>query len=184
MNQNNVGKAIKDAFLFLKPIFSDTARLMKIVEEKMNRHKLTAMWGASAVWDRSQAYYGDYGWIAHYLNRLFVRLPKKDGKPYFSEKGAFVNVYFEPEMLSQPIVVYGAIQSTDKDISPVWGALLAVNTGPHFVTSERVNEWTKYEEPRYPTLIYKVLPLTDIANKEAVESLCNETIEMFNKLES
>ena len=169
----------------VKAIFSDTARLLSIVEERMSRHKLTALWGSYAMWNRSYAFNGDYGWIAHYLNRLFVRLPQKDEKPSFKEKrGAYVNVYFEPEKLSQPIIVYGIIQTVDENILwPAWQSLLAVNTGPPFVTNERVNDWTTYENKEYGTLIYKVLPLTDMTNKNVVESLCDETFEIFNKLE-
>jgi len=185
MSENKVGKAIKEAFLFLQPIFSDTARLMKIVEDRMNRHKLTALWGSSSVWGRSQAYYGGHGWIAHYLNRLFVRSLQKDEKPSFKEKkGAFINVYFAPEKFSQPIVVYGAIQSADENIWSVWESLMAVNTGPEFVTSEKVHDWTKYEKTGHPTLTYKVLPLIDMTNKEMVESMCDEAFEMLNRAPS
>ena len=182
MSEDQVGKAIKEAFLFFKQIFSDTARLLSIVEESMNRHKLTALWGSAAMWDRSYAFYGDHGWIVHYLSRLFVKLPQKDKKTSFAEekKGAFVNVYFEPEKLSEPIIVYGIITSIDDDIWPAWRSLLAVNEGPEFVTSERVSDWTKYEVIGRHTLLYKVLPLTDVKNKEIVESICDETVVMYN----
>ena len=187
MSQEPIGKAIKDAFLFLKPIFSDTARIMRIVEETMNRNKLFALWGAAAVWGRSYAYYGDYGWLTHYLTRLFVKPPRKEEKPSFKEKkGAFVNVYFAPEKLSQPIVVYGVIHTSDENIWPCWQSLIAVNDGPQFVTTDKVSEWkdANVDYPGLETLAYSVLPLTELINKERVESLCNDTIEMFNKLRS
>jgi hypothetical protein len=184
MSQDQIGYAIKEAFRFLKPIFADTARLMSIVDERMKRHKLTSLWGAASAWGRSTAYYGDYGWITRYLNRLFVRSPKKNAKPSFKEKkGAFVNVYFEPELVDQPIVVYGAIKSNDENIWPSWQSLLAVNNGPQFVTSEKVNEWAEYEEIRDPIVFFKVVPLVDINNQKAVESMCDEAVEKFLRIE-
>lgn len=183
MSENQIGEAIKDAFLFLKPIFSDTARLLTIVEERMNRNKLIALWGSTAMWDRSYAFYGDHGWIAHYLNRFFVSSTQKNEKPSFQEKkGAYVNVYFEPKKLSQPIIVYGTIQCEERNLWSVLQSLLTVNTGPEFVTSENVNEWTKIEDAGNYILFYKVLPLTDVTNKDAVESICDETVNLFNQL--
>jgi len=183
-----IGKAIKDAFVFLKPIFSDTARILKIVEETMNRNKLTALWGSGAVWGRSFAFYGDYGWLTHYLSRLFVVSPQNNAKPNFNKKiGAFVNVYFAPEILSQPIIVYGVIQSAEEDIWPLWQSLLAVNNGPQFITSDVIQEWKEYKDVNYPALealAYQVCPLTDVNNKEIVESICHETVTLFNSIRS
>jgi hypothetical protein len=185
MSNDQIGRAIKDAFRFLKPIFSDTARLMSIVEEKMKNYKMTALWGAASVWGRSLAYYGDYGWLTHYLNRLYISLPQKNEKPTFKDKkGVFFNLYFEPELLPESIVVYGAIESNDENIWPVWQSLFAVNMGPHFITIERVPEWAKYDESDNLTISYKVLPLVELNNQKIVESICDDTVERYRGIKS
>jgi hypothetical protein len=189
MNQTSIGKAIKDAILFLQPIYADTARALTIVEDTMvNRYRLTSLWGSASVWKRSQAFYGAHSWLTHYLNRLYVNLPQNNEKASFKgKKGVFVNVYFAPEALSQAVIVYGAIQLSHENIDPVWNALLAVNGGPPFINQECVKEWAKYTDANYPeleTLIYKVMPLVEINSKEIVVSICSEAFEEFKLLRS
>jgi hypothetical protein len=181
-----LGNTIKDALVFLRSIFADTVHVMTIIEETMNSQKLIPLYGSSSVWDRSSAYYGGIGWLTHYLNRIFVGAPLNNEKISFKDKaGAFVNVYFSPETLSQPIVVYGAIQLETEDFWPIWHPLLAVIDGPQFVTNENIDEWTNYHDNGYPglkNLIYKVCPLIVLNKKDAVKKICLESVEKFNQL--
>lgn len=187
MTQEPIGKAIKDAFLFLKPIYADTARVMQIIESTMNNRMLSSLFGSASVWGRSNAYYGDYGWLTNYLTRLYVTSPiQKNEKISFVEKrGVFFNVYFTPEKPQQPVIVYGIIKLKDENVWPIWESLFAVNNGPSFVTIEKMNEWNEYEDLGYSELdkiVYKVIPLVELNTKETIMSICNAAIDKFNEL--
>lgn len=183
---SDIGTSIKDAFLFLEPVFNDTSKLLSIVEDVMNRAKLVPVWGATSVWDRSSAYYGDYGWIAHYLNRVYVPKPDPGQKPDFSEKiTLFVSVYFRPERLNQPVIMYGVMKlRTEEDFWPFWHDTMAQKSGPPFLNQDRSEEWARYEEDEVPLLEemwYQVRPLVEVKDNNAVEKFCGETIKMFKE---
>lgn len=187
MNEtNNIGKAIKDAFGFLEPIFSDTAKLLEIVEDAMKRAKLVSLWGAVSAWDRSWAYYGHYGWIAHYLNRLYVPQPSSGQKPDLSDKIVlFVCVYFRPESLTQPIVMSGLVKyhDTSQQFWVFWHDTMAKNAGPAFLNQEKTEEWVVYSEdglPGFEKMCYQICPLVELSSKDAVEKLCAEALAKFS----
>jgi len=183
---SDLGRSIKDAFLFLEPVFKDTAKLLSIVEDAMNRAKLVPVWGAASVWDRSSAYYGDYGWIAHYLNRVYVPKPDPGQKSDFSGKAAlFVTVYFRPERLVQPVIMYGVMKiCTGEGFWPFWHDTMAQKSGPPFLNQDRSEEWARYKEDEVPLLEemwYQVRPLVEIKDNNAVEKLCSEVIKVFRE---
>jgi hypothetical protein len=181
----DIGKAIRDAFLFLEPIFSDTAKLLRIVEDAMTRANFVSLWGSVSAWDRSWAFYGHYGWIAHYLNRLYVPKPSLGRKPDLVDKTAlFVCVYFRPENLSQPIVMSGVVKVRDEQqFWTVWHDTMAKNAGPAFLNQEQTEGWAVYSEREMPALekvCYQIRPLVGLKDKHAVEKLCAEAVEKFN----
>lgn len=184
----DLGTAIKDAFLFLEPIFNDTAKLLTVVENAMNRAKLVSVFGSTSVWDRSAAYYGDYGWIAPYLNRIYVQKPESGRKSDFADGIAlFISVYFRPECLNQPVVLVAVMKVVNEDPDQFWRYLhdtiaMAQKTGPGFLTLDRTLHWITYEEEESSVLEhmwYKVYPLVEIIDDNAVEKLCDDAISKY-----
>lgn len=152
----------------------------------MNKAKLVPVWGAVSVWDRSSAFYGDYGWIAQYLNRVYVPKPDPGQKPNLSGKiTLFFSIYFRPERINQPVIMYGVMKiHTEDGFWPFWHETMAQRSGPPFLNQDRSEEWARYEEDEVPILEgmwYQVRPLVEIKDNNAVEKICGEVLKLFKE---
>jgi hypothetical protein len=183
MKTENVGEAIKNAFQFLGLIFADTSKLLTVVEEYMNKENFVSFYGATSVWNRSWAYYGFYGWLPHYLCRVYV--PKEGPEKGPSSKGkllAFVNIYFVPENVPQPVVVSGAAYLKSENFDNSWTSLMLSASGPNFISSVDQESWATYQgdsESQIESVHYKVYPLVQFEDQLKVEAVCRELVGKF-----
>jgi hypothetical protein len=186
MNSENVGEAIKNAFQFLGLIFADTAKMLTAVEEFMNKENFISLYGSTSVWNRSSAFYGSYGWLPHYFSRIYV--PKEGPGQRPSIKGkllAYVNIYFIPENMAQPVILYGAasLRSEDSDgCWNSWSSLMLSPAGPHFVNSVSEESWATYQcegESQIGIAHFKVKPLVQFDDQTKVEAMCRELVDKF-----
>ena len=186
MDKKEIGPVIKRAFNFLAGIFSDTSKLLTIVEEKMKKDKYYPLWGSVSVWDRSWAYYGYYGWLPNYICRFYVPMPFPKEKPKILKGlGAFINIYFVPQELEQPIIVFGAVKIRQEDFWKSWVTHMLQNEGPTFVQSDNSEEWiSKTLDGNDPidTIYYRVRPLTEVNAQPLAITICDDVIKKVKEL--
>ena len=191
MKNENIGEAIKNAFQFLGLVFADTSKLLTVVEEYMNKEKFVSFYGSTSVWNRSSAYYGSYGWLPHYLSRIYV--PKEGLGQRPSSKGkvlAYVNIYFLPENVPQPVILYGAASLRSEDFDSCWSSwnsLILSPSGPNFVNSICQESWATYQcdaESQITSVHYKVVPLVQFEDQVKVEAICSELVAKFIEIKA
>lgn len=187
MENQNIGPSIKTSFEFLEKIFSDTSKFLTVIEEYVKKYNLIAAWGSTSVWDRSSAYYGFYGWLPHYLCRVYMHKDPSGKKPNTEEKFfLFVNIYFTPENITQPIVLFGVTELKEDDFFNSWDSLMLSTSGPNFVNSDHISEWEIFNDNKIDSSInmihYKVKPLVEFTDQAKTESICLELINKLNEI--
>jgi hypothetical protein len=183
MTELNIGVALKETYNFLSEIFSDTSKLLSIVEDHMKNNGFRSFWGTTAFWDTSQAYSGDSGWLCHYLSRIY--LPKK---PNINGKfRMFINVYFVPKQVEQPIILSGIAKVSQDDFFKSWKETMCDNYGPEFVTTDFLESWEVVkigDGSDLQELVFKIKPLIEVNNQVKTKALCDEVIHKFRDIES
>ena len=188
MNNIEIGPAIKHSYEFLTGVFSDTSKLLTIVEERMKKNKFHSLWGSASVWNRSAAYYGYYGWLPHYMSRVYVDTLSSENKPSLEKKlCVFVNIYFVPRELEQPVILFGVVKFRLEDIWTTWNNIMLNNEEPEFIDSDRIEEWKEIEvesEASIDKIFYQIRRLTEIKNQPATQAICDEAIKKFREVEN
>ena len=188
MSDLSLGTALKDTYNFLSDIYSDTVKLLSIVEDYMKSNNFISLWGSGSFWDRSTAYYGDYGWLCYYLSRFYVPKNPIDNKPNISEKvGMFINIYFVPKKVDQPIVLSGIVKVNQEDIFKSWKETMLDSYGPEFVTADRLDSWEVLKidnDSALQELVFKVRPLIEVNSQVKTRALCDEVIYKFKDIKA
>lgn len=186
MKNEDLGPAIKESFEFLGLIFANTSKLLTVIEEYMKKENFVSFYGATSVWDRSWAYYGFYGWLPHYLCRVYVPKEGSGKKPNTRDKiFQFVNIYFMPENVLEPVVVFGITKLRREEFDNNWSTLMLLNSGPNFINSERVESWEACygdAESAIEVIHYKVIPLVEFKDQPTAESMCKELVSKFREI--
>lgn len=183
MTELTIGAALKQSYDFLSDIYSDTAKLLTIVEDYMKSKNFVSLWGAPAFWDRSQAYYGDYGWLCHYFSRVYVPKNPNDKNPRLSDNiCAFINIYLVPKQVEQPIIVFGIAKVNQEEIFKSWKETMCVNYGPEFANTDNLDSWEAMAiegDSDLQQLVFKIRPLVEVNDKFKTKTLCDEVINKF-----
>jgi hypothetical protein len=186
MTELSIGVALKETYNFLSEIYSDTSKFLTIVEDYMKSYNFISLWGSPAFWDRSQAYYGDYGWLCHYFSRLYVPKNPNDKKPSLSEKICmFINVYLVPNKIEQPIILSGITKVSEDDFFKSWKETMCDNYGPEFVTTDFLESWEVVKiggDSALQELVFKVRPLIEVNDQVKTRALCDEVIHKFRDM--
>ena len=186
MTELTIGAALRETYNFLSEIYSDTSRLLSIVEDYMKKNNFISLWGTGSFWDRSTAYYGNYGWLCHYLSRVYVYKNPNDDKPSISEKiGAFINIYFVPKNAEQSIILSGTAKVNQDDFFKSWKETMLDNYGPEFVTTDYLEFWESFktgEGSALQEVVFKIRPLIEVNNKVKTKTLCDEVIHKFREI--
>ena len=185
MSDLSIGAALKETYNFLSDIYSDTVKLLSIAEDYMKSNNFTSLWGSGSFWDRSTAYYGDYGWLCYYLSRFYVPKNPSDSKPDISEKaGMFVNIYFVPKKVDQPIILSGIVKVNEEDFFRSWKETMLDSYGPEFVMVDRLDSWESLKfdgDSGLKELAFKVRPLIEVNDQVKTKALCDEVIDKFRE---
>ena len=183
MTELTIGAALKETYNFLSEIYSDTSRLLSIVEDYMKKNNFISLWGTGSFWDRSTAYYGDYGWLCHYLSRMYMPKNPNDNKPSINEKiGAFINVYFVPKNAEQSIILSGIVKVSQDDFFKSWKETMLDNYGPEFVTADCLESWEVVkigDDSALQEVIFKTRHLIEVNNQIKAKALCDDVIHKF-----
>ena len=186
MTELSIGTALKQSYDFLSEIFSDTAKLLSIVEDYMKSKNFISLWGTGSFWDRSAAYYGDSGWLCHYFSRVYVPKIPSDKKPGISDNiCAFINVYLVPKQVEQPIIIFGIAKVNQEEIFKSWKETMCDNYGPEFIVADRLDSWEIFKiggDSALQELVFKIRPLIEVNDQVKTKALCDEVIKKFRDI--
>jgi hypothetical protein len=182
MTELNVkGEEIIAAQEFIEKVYTDTSRLVKVLEDFMTAKKrgYEAAFGNSALWGGSGAWSKPDEWLPKFVFRIYGRGEGKKRRGHsFLPPGLFpfVAVYFKPERIpkrkKQPVVAYGTL-SLKKAVKKEDLNTCLCNDSPRFVVKESVGKWqtTRAEGVTGGQIRFQIRPLIEVNCEEEVEKI-------------